>query len=419
MEQQPTPPVIQPQNEDEVTLRDILNTLRGVLMHWPILAASMLVGLAIAFVVNRYSKDTYKISAQVSIEEADNPLADAQGALSIGFSFGGSNGILETRMAVLESYAHNSRVARKLGWEIQHFTEGRLSRNEVYPQELFAVEFDPTHVQALGLEFDIELQEDGFLLSAEQLGELAPYSYEQAAVENDLKLPEEFLLEETQHQWNEWIESDLYRFKLTKGKEIDGEDSYTSFKFSFQSFDAIAEWGMKNLLLSLDEKNNTSSLLDLSMEGHNRLQIADYLNTSIEELQRYELQQKNLMAINTIEFIDGQLIQIESALRNSEEALEEFRANNLIVDLSAESEQMLEYFIELEQERSQLNLQRSFYRYVLEFLQSKQTYSGLSLPTLSSFNDALVAQLAEQLIESSVQLEKYRYSLEGTNPDHY
>ena len=86
------------------------------------------------------------------------------------------------------------------------------------------------------------------------------------------------------------------------------------------------------------------------------------------------------------------------------------------MDLSAESEQMLEYFIELEQERSQLNLQRSFYRYVLEFLQSKQTYSGLSLPTLSSFNDALVAQLAEQLIESSVQLEKYRYSLEGTNP---
>ena len=212
-------------------------------------------------------------------------------------------------------------------------------------------------------------------------------------------------------------ESDLYRFRVWKGKQVEGDDSYTSYKFSFQSYDAIAEWGMQKLFLSIDEKNNSSSLLDLSMEGYNRLQIADYLNSSIEELQRYELQQKNLMAINTIEFIDGQLIQIESALRNSEDALEEFRANNLIVDLSAESEQMLEYFIELEQEeRSQLNLQRSFYRYVLEFLQSKQTYSGLSLPTLSSFNDALVAQLAEQLIESSVQLEKYRYSLEGTNP---
>ena len=41
--------------------------------------------------------------------------------------------------------------------------------------------------------------------------------------------------------------------------------------------------------------------------------MADFLNTSIAELQNYELRQKNLMAINTIEFIDGQIIQIESA----------------------------------------------------------------------------------------------------------
>ena len=65
------------------------------------------------------------------------------------------------------------------------------------------------------------------------------------------------------------------------------------------------------------------------------------MNASIEELQSCELRQKNLMAINTIEFIDGQLIQIESSLRNSESALEEFRSQNLIVDLSSESEQML------------------------------------------------------------------------------
>ena len=76
-----------------------------------------------------------------------------------------------------------------------------------------------------------------------------------------------------------------------------------------------------------------SSLLGLSMEGNNRSQLADYINASIEELQRYELQQKNLMAVNTIQFIDGQFIQIESSLRNSEDALEEFRASNLIVDL--------------------------------------------------------------------------------------
>ena len=39
------------------------------------------------------------------------------------------------------------------------------------------------------------------------------------------------------------------------------------------------------------------------------------------------------------------------------------------------------------------------------------------LPTLSTFNDPLVAQLTEQLVENSVAfLERYKYSLEGSNP---
>ena len=133
-------------------------------------------------------------------------------------------------------------------------------------------------------------------------------------------------------------------------------------------------------------------------------------------VQDYELKQKNLMAINTIAFIDDQLSNIEASLRNSEQALEEFRSQNLIVDLSTESQQVLEYFIALEQERASLNLQRSFYRYVLEFLQEKQVYSGLSLPTMSSFNDPVVLQLTQQLIESSVSLERSNYTLEGINP---
>ena len=141
-----------------------------------------------------------------------------------------------------------------------------------------------------------------------------------------------------------------------------------------------------------------------------------FLNETMAELQAYELRQKNLMALNTIEFIDEQLANISMKLEDSENALEAFRSDNLIVDLSSEAEQVLEYFIELEQERAALSLQRDFYRYVIKFLESKENYSGLSLPTLSTFNDPLVVQLSEQLIESSVELERYKFSLEQSNP---
>ena len=53
---------------------------------------------------------------------------------------------------------------------------------------------------------------------------------------------------------------------------------------------------------------------------------------------------------------------------------------------------------------------------MLEFLENEQNYSGLSLPTLSTFNDPLVVQLAEQLVETSVALERMSYSLDNSNP---
>ena len=102
------------------------------------------------------------------------------------------------------------------------------------------------------------------------------------------------------------------------------------------------------------------------------------------------------MAVNTIAFIDDQLNQIENSLRQSEDDLERFRAENLIIDLNTESEQMLSFFIDLENERSTIELQRSVYFYVIDFLGKEGSIQG-PLPTLSSFNDPLVSQLAANL----------------------
>ena len=60
------------------------------------------------------------------------------------------------------------------------------------------------------------------------------------------------------------------------------------------------------------------------MKGAIKAQLVDYLNASVAQVQDYELKQKNLMAINTIAFIDGQLSNIEASLRNSEQAQKNF-----------------------------------------------------------------------------------------------
>ena len=73
---------------------------------------------------------------------------------------------------------------------------------------------------------------------------------------------------------------------------------------------------------------------------------------------------KNQMAVNTIEFID-QLLMVESDLEIVRTALEDFHSENLIIDLNTKSEQMLQYFIELEQKNQQDFIKRELSIYML------------------------------------------------------
>ena len=140
---EPQLPNSQPQAlaEDEITVNNIFRTIIGLLGGWPYLLFGAFVGLTIAFLVNRYTLNTYEIDAKIAVEQADNPLADAAGSLSLNFTWGGSS-VLKSTVALLKSYSHNMRVAKNLGWETKHFVEGRLNRREEYEPQYYFVEFD-------------------------------------------------------------------------------------------------------------------------------------------------------------------------------------------------------------------------------------------------------------------------------------
>ena len=134
------------------------------------------------------------------------------------------------------------------------------------------------------------------------------------------------------------------------------EQNATLSSFRFVSSEDIASWALKEVEVSQTAGTLGGSLIELIIQGPLTDKMVDYLNASISELQADELRQKNLMASNSIDFIDRKLIETEEKLRSNAMELEAFRANNLIVDLSSEGNQMLEYF-ELEESRAVTGLQ--------------------------------------------------------------
>src|SRR6056300_192509 len=151
-----------PQQEDSIDIKDLLFKILG---FWPFIVGSMIIGLSIAFIVNRYSRNVYELSTVLNVEEAENPLGTS--GVSLAFNWGGLDA-LESKVAVISSYTLHERVAENLGWEVSYFSQGRILESELFRTSPIRVEFDKFHFQPVGVRFTIELNDDGFEITPEK-----------------------------------------------------------------------------------------------------------------------------------------------------------------------------------------------------------------------------------------------------------
>ena len=151
-----------PQQEDSIDVKDLLFKILG---FWPFIVGSMIIGLSIAFIVNRYSRNVYELSTVLNVEEAENPLGAS--GVSLAFNWGGMDA-LESKVAVINSYTLHERVAENLGWEVSYFSTGRLLENEKYKNAPIRIEFDNYHFQPIGVRFIVTVNDNGFEIMPEE-----------------------------------------------------------------------------------------------------------------------------------------------------------------------------------------------------------------------------------------------------------
>src|SRR5690606_3761826 len=88
--------------------------------------------------------------------------------------------------------------------------------------------------------------------------------------------------------------------------------------------------------IRVQPESQGSSVLNISLTGHNKAEMVDYLNATSRILGEDVLRRKNLFATKTIQFIDSTLAAKSAELSNVQDELNEFRNNSSVVDLSEE-----------------------------------------------------------------------------------
>jgi capsular exopolysaccharide synthesis family protein len=362
--------------------------------------------MSIAAVINVFSEDVFKVETVLFSQENKNPLASS--GVSLAFNLGQDN-IMENRVAVASSFSHNLEIAKKIGWEVTYFKKSNyMMESELYKNAPYKVIFDKNHSQPISILFDIKFKENQFTLNTRKNKDqytIYNFNNQKAKVVKEL----DFI--DKPFAFNEWITSDVARFKLVRNNDSFGR--IEGHSFNFVSYESIARKISKTSSYEVEQRSN---ILTISTKGNNPKKLADYLNASSNQLKLYELEEKNMMAENTINFIDDQLLKITESLKLSGSSLETFRSNNLIVDMVTESSKTLEQYMILINQKSEILLEQSLLNYIFDFLESKISYSAMAIPSLTGINDPIVNKLTSNVIDQFAKIKGYQFTMSTDNP---
>ena len=152
-------------NDGQLNLIELGAVVKYIFSNWLLILVCGVVGLSATYLINRYTANVYDISATIAIDETENPLSSSiDGMLNLGLGLG-ANSLVETRLAIIKSYAHNLRVVQKLDWAVKYRNKGRLNSREVYQPPHFNIVYDKTHVQCDGVEFNINFEQTHFTIT--------------------------------------------------------------------------------------------------------------------------------------------------------------------------------------------------------------------------------------------------------------
>ncbi len=395
-----------PVSQDYVSVSDEIYLKKIIIKylnnwHWFLLSL-VLMGL-IAFLYNRYSPTVYTISTSILIEskKQESPMAGTSFTDDNVFQGFGAMGVdrnINNQMIILKSRPLIRRTLNDLEFEVSYFSIGRIKKVERYDDEVpFRVIWDADHPQIIGEDFYLQILPDGQMLIKCSGNDVKVYNYKTDKV---LKVIPEFSLSQKIKDGG-IVESDNYSFIIDL-KDDFGSDISSTYLFRFESKKSLIEKYKRKLNVSFFQKE--TSILEVTLEELNLRKGIDFLSTLIKEYQAYILEKKNENANRVINFITSQLESVSDSLVESSDQKQSFQRKHQILDISLQSQQLLQQINQINKEKVVLENKNKYYKYLRDYILNNQDIESIIAPSVMGIDDQLLNALILEL--NNLALEK-------------
>ena len=362
------------------------------LSNWYWFALAVFIALGAAYLKNRYTNPTYSASATLILEDQGEN-AGVKSVLSElrPVRIWRRRGIVQNEIAKIKSYQMARRTLEKLNFNISYTAHGRIKEIPRYRNAAIQVEYDTAHAQQTNKQVLVE-----------------PFSQE----EYRLIIDEGYGVD-TMMSFNTLYRDDNFKFQVINNSN--SSFAHTGYSFRFHDLNSLANQYSKRI--KVENQGEESTIITLSIQGHVKEKVVDYLNTFCREYIQYGLDQKNQTAENTMHFIDGQISEISDSLRQIEKQLLNFREQNNIVNLSKEGSMAFERLKNYHSQKTEIEFKDRYYQYLENYLKDRDATGAIIAPPVMEQESPVLLNLMEELRSLRQKKEELDYYATQATPE--
>ena len=394
---------------------DIKAIIQKYAQYWYYFILSILFFGFIAFLNNRYTVPKYSVSTTLLIRDDNNTQLGAENLLEGLEMFSGKKN-LKNEIVILNSYSLNKKIIEELELGTSYFQHGFLQSNELFKNSPFKVQVDSSHLQLTEVNFQImPVNNEEFTFSINTNNKY-PYNILSKRLEKSLKADIDI---EEKYTFNSLIETEFYAFTVHKTNHFNLEriiENNKSFSFKFHQTDKLANKLIEKV--SINPINKETSILKLNIREQTPRKSIHILNKITEIYIRSGLNEKNLMAINTIHFIDDQLAIIQDSLSAIERKLEIFKT--LHPNLEIVDKEYGTYFQKqkLDNSLSEQSVNIKYYKSLLSYLKNDKNANSIISPTSMGISNPELNNLINQLLQLYAKKGELQLTTTSKNPTY-
>lgn len=326
------------------------------LTHWKWLVLSMFLGLAIAYLYNRYTIPQFRSESTLMILNDDKNTVS--GVLGSGSSSGSflklEDNSLENQIVTLKSKRLIGKVIDDLNLNIKYLISGNVITTEAYKDSPIEIDFrsPDSIINTSSLRFMVEpINATSFRLQREESNTSSEFDFGQIIDINNLTFS--------------------IQRKATNEEFFNSKTIYVDI----EPVEKVTQDYIDNIFIT--PKGKAEDILSLSLLENDFKKGEDFLDDLMFQFNQDGMADKRQVALKTTEFIQNRLEIISSELDSVETGIADFKRSNQFMDVTSNAQEFMTKKSEAEKAIFEIETQLSIIKSVREELSGSNDYELL------------------------------------------